>query len=74
MIFCKTCLKQYTENSEELRAGFNNYRCAHRNCRKNRKVKQELFYTHFADDIPSDELDTFQPNGLNESEVALFLQ
>ena len=99
MIFCKTCQKQYTGSSEEFRARFNNYRCAHRNYRKNRKVKQESFHAHFADDIHSGEgdwevrlidqsdctedlrkgesfwqheLDTFQPNGFNEREVALF--
>ena len=97
MISCKTCHKQYTGSSEEFRARFNNYRCAHRNYRKNRKVKQESFHAHFADDIHSGEgdlevrlidqsdstedlrkresfwqheRDTFQPNDLNECEVA----
>ena len=87
--------------SEEFRARFNNHRCAHRNYRKNRKVKQQSFHAHFADDIHSGEngwevrltdqsdstedlrkresfwqheLDTFQPNCLNEREEALFLQ
>ena len=99
MISCKTSHKQYTGSSEEFRARFNNYRCAHRNYRKNRKVKQEPFDAHFADDVHSGEgdwevrptnqsdstedlrkresfwqheLDTFQPNDLNEREVALF--
>ena len=99
LISCKTCHKQYTGSSKEFRAKFNNYRCAHRNCRKNRKVKQESFHAYFADDTPSGEgdwdvrlldqsdstedlrkreslwqheLDTFQLNGLNEREVALF--
>ena len=99
MISCKTCHKQYTGSSEEFRARFNNYRCAHRNYCKNRKVKQESFHAHFADGAHSGEgdwevrlidqsdstedlrkresfwqheLDTFQPNGLNEREVALF--
>ena len=66
---------------------------------RNKKVKQESFHAHFAEDLhqgESDwevrlidqgvsvddvrrresywqhELDTFQPNGLNEREVALF--
>ena len=99
LISCKTCHKQYTGSSEEFRARFNNYRCAHRNYCKNRKVKQESFHAHFADGAHSGEgdwevrlidqsdstedlrkresfwqheLDTFQPNGLNEREVALF--
>ena len=81
-------------------ARFNNYRCGHRNYRKNMmKVKQDSFRAHFADGAHSaerdwevtlidqsestenlrkresfwqHELDTSQPNGLNEREVALF--
>ena len=48
LISCKTCHEQYTGSSEEFRARFNNYRCAHRNYRKNMKVKQESFNGHFA--------------------------
>ena len=96
----KTCHKQYTGSSEEFRARFNNYRCAHRNYCKNMKVKQESFHAHVADGVRSGEGDwevrlinqsdstedlrkgesfwqhefnTFQPNGLNELEVALLL-
>ena len=54
---CKTCHKQYTGSSEEFRARFNNYRCTHRNYRKNVKVKQESFHAHFADGVHSDEGD-----------------
>ena len=39
----KTSHKQYTGRSEEFRARFNNYRCAHLNYSKYRKVKQEAF-------------------------------
>ena len=95
---CNTCHKQYTESTEESRSRFNNYRCSHRNFLRNKKVKQESFHAHFAEDLhqgESDwevrlidqgvsvdvrrrgscsqhELDTFQPNGLNEREVAVF--
>ena len=99
LISCKTCHKQYNGSSEEFRGRFNNYTCAHRNYRKNTKVKQESFHAHFADSIHSGDGDwevrlidqsdttedlrkresfwqheyyTFQPNGLNEREVALF--
>ena len=99
LISCKTCHKQYTGSLEEFRARFNNYRSAHRNYRKNMKVKEEPFHVHFADgnhsvegnwqvrltdqsDSTEDlrkresfwqhELEIFQPNGLNEREVALF--
>ena len=57
MISCKTCHKQYAESSEEFRARFNNYRYAHRNYCKYKKVKQESFHTHFADDTHSGEVD-----------------
>ena len=53
LIPCKTCHKQYTGSSEEFRARINNYRSAHRNYHKNRKVKQESFHAHFADDFHS---------------------
>ena len=96
---CKTCSKQYTGSTEDFRPRFNNYRCAHRNFLKIKKVKQESFNAHFAEanhngeedwevrlidqtDNVEDlrkresfwqhELETFQPNGLNEREVALF--
>ena len=96
LISCETCHKQYVGSSDVFRAIFNNYRCAHRNYRKNMKVKQESFHAQFKDSIHSGdvdwevrlidtaedlrrrksfsqhELDTFQLNGLNESEVALF--
>ena len=95
---CKTCSKQYT-GSTDFRPRFNNYRCAHRNLLKRKKVKQESFNAHFAEadhngeedwevrlidqtDNVEDlrkresfwqhELETFQPNGLNERQVALF--
>ena len=98
MISCKICHKQCTGSSEEFKARFNNYRCAHRNYCKNRKVKQDSFHAHFADvahigeadwevrlidesgsteelrkreSFWQHEIDTFQPNGLNEREVAL---
>ena len=96
---CKTCSKQYAGSTEDFRPRFNNYRCAHRNFLKRKKVKQESFNAHFAEadhngeedwevrlidqtDNVEDlrkresfwqhELETFQPNGLNEREVALF--
>ena len=57
LISCKTCHKQYGRRSDKFRTRFNNYRCAHRNYRKNRKVKQESFHAHFADDVHSGEGD-----------------
>ena len=96
---CKTCSKQYTGSTEDFRPRFHNYRCAHRNFLKRKKVKQESLNAHFAEadhngeedgevklndqtDNVEDlrkresfwqhELETFQPNGLNEREVALF--
>ena len=39
--------------------------CAHRNYRKNRKVKEESFHAHFADDVH---------NGEGDWEVALIDQ
>ena len=57
LISCKTYHKQNTGSSEEFRARFNNYRCAHRNYRKNGKVKQESFHARFADDVHSSEGD-----------------
>ena len=53
LISCKTCRKQYTGSSEEFRARFNNYRCAHRNYHKYMKVKQESFHAYFADSVHS---------------------
>ena len=35
---CKTCSKQYTGSTEDFRSRFNNYRCAHRNFLKIKKV------------------------------------
>ena len=46
---CKTCSKQYTASTEDFRPRFNNYRCAHRNFLKRKKVKQESFSAHFAE-------------------------
>ena len=96
---CKSCSKQYTGSTEDFWPRFNNYRSAHRNFLKRKKVKQESFNAHFAEadhngeedwevrlidqtDNVEDlrkresfwqhELETFQPNGLNEREVALF--
>ena len=85
----KTSHQQYTGRSEEFRATFNNYRCAHLNYCKYRKVKQEAYGEGYqgvrlidqsdnTEDLRKEEsfwqyeLDTFQPNGLNEREVALF--
>ena len=53
----KTCYKQCSGSSEEFRARFNDYRCAHRNYRKNMKIKQESFHAHFADGVHSGEGD-----------------
>ena len=55
LISCKTCHKQYTGSSEEFRARFINYRCAHRHYRKSMKVKQESFHVYFADGVYSRE-------------------
>ena len=46
---CKTCSKQYTWNTKDFRPRFNNYRCAHRNFLKGKKVKQESFNAHFVE-------------------------
>ena len=46
---CKTCSKQYTGSTEDFRPRFNNYRCAHRNFLKRKKVKQESPHAHFAE-------------------------
>ena len=51
LISCKTCHKQYTAYSEEFRARFFDYRCAHRNYRKSMKVKQDSFHALFANDF-----------------------
>ena len=40
---CETCSKGDTGNTEDFRSRFNNYRCAHRNVLKRKKVKQESF-------------------------------
>ena len=45
----KTCSKQYIGSTEDFRPRFNNYRCAHRNFLKGKKVKQELFNTDFTE-------------------------
>ena len=37
---CKTCSKQYTGSTEDFQPRFNNYRCAHRDFLKRKKVKQ----------------------------------
>ena len=47
---CKTCCKQYTESTEDFRPRFNDYRCADRNFLKRKKVKQESFNAHFAEE------------------------
>ena len=97
---CKICSKQYTGSTEDFWPNLNNYRCAHRNFLKRKRVKQVSFNAHFAEanhngeegwevrlidqtDNVEDlskresfwqhELETFQPNGLNEHEMALFL-
>ena len=57
LIFFKTFDKQFTSSSEEFRARFINYRCAHRNYRKNMKVKQEPFHAYFTDGAHYDEGD-----------------
>ena len=62
---CKTCHKQYTGSSVEFRARFNNYRSAHRNYKKNKKVLQESFHEHF---------ERFKHNGENDWEVRLIDQ
>ena len=50
LISFKTCRKQYTGSFKEFRARFK-----YRKYRKNRKVKQEPFHAHFADDVHSGE-------------------
>ena len=57
LISCKTCHKQYTGSSDEFRARFINYRCAHRHYGKIMKVKQESFHVYFADGVHSGERD-----------------
>ena len=98
LISCKTCQKQYVGSTEEFRARFNNYKCAHRNFKKGKKTLQETFHAHFEmqdhngecdwevriidhcdtveelrkrESFWQYELDTFQPNGLNEKEVSV---
>ena len=90
---CKTCSKQHAGSTEDFQPRFNNYRCAHRNFLKRKKVKQESFNAHVAEvnnngdgdwevrltdqtgnvenlrkrkSFWQRQLDTFQPNGLNE--------
>ena len=46
---CKTCSEQYTGSTEDFWSRFNNYRRAHRNFLKGKKVKQESFKAHFAE-------------------------
>ena len=46
---CKRCSKQYTGSTEDFRPRFNNYRCAHRNFLKRKKVKKKSFNTHFVE-------------------------
>ena len=92
-------LKCSSENVVCFQPRFNNYRCAHRNFLKRKKVRQESFNAQFSevkhngvddwevrlidqtDDVEDlrktesfwqHEMDTFQPNVLNEREVALF--
>ena len=62
---CKTCQKQYTGSSVDFRLRFNNYRSAHRNFKKNKKVLQESFHSHFEQP---------QHNGENDWEVRLIDQ
>ena len=57
LIPCKTFHKQYAGIWEEFKVRFNNYKCAHHDCRKNMKVKQELFQDHFEDGVLSGEGD-----------------
>ena len=87
LISCKACSQQYTGSTENFRSRFNNYKSAHRNYIKGNTVKQASFHVHFEDDKHNGksvgnlrrreyfwqyEFDTFQPNGLNEGDVALF--
>ena len=53
LISCKTYHRRYAGISEDFRASFNNYRCAHRNYRRNMKVKQESFHANLADGVHS---------------------
>ena len=46
---CKTCSKQCTGSTYDFRLRFSNYRCAHKNFLKGKKVKQELLKVHFAE-------------------------
>ena len=46
---CKTCPKQYTRSTEDFQPRFKNYRCAHRNFLKKRKIKQDSFSSHIAE-------------------------
>ena len=52
---CITCHKKYAGSTEEFRSIFNNYRCAHRNFLRNKKVKQEWFHAQFANDLRTKE-------------------
>ena len=61
----KTYFKQYTGSTEDFRPRFNNYRCAHKNFLKRRKVKQESFNTQSAE---------VNHNGENDWEVRLIDQ
>ena len=47
----KTCHKQYTGGTEEFRSRFYNYRFAYRKFLRNKKIKQESFYAHFAEGL-----------------------
>ena len=44
---CKTCSKQYRRSTENFRSRFNNFRYAHRNFLKRKKVKQKSFNAYF---------------------------
>ena len=54
---CKKCSKQYTGSTEGFWPSFNNYRCAHKNVFKRKKLKQESFNVHFAEVNHNDEVD-----------------
>ena len=56
LISCKT-YQQYSGSSEEFKSSFNNYRCAHLNNRKNRKLNKRSSHYHFADGVHSGEGD-----------------
>ena len=60
---CKTCSKQYTGSTEDLRQRFSKYRYAHRNSLKGKKVKQESFTIHFAEKSCNSE-DDWEVRGL----------